>query len=388
MDRSKAISFMHDLLRMMVSKDGSDLFITTGSPPAMKVDGRVTTVSKQNLSPSHTQMLTRSIMNDKQVSEFEAKQECNFSISLPGVARFRVNAFVQRGSTGMVLRIINSEIPGFEELNLPPILKDIAMTKRGLVIFVGGTGSGKSTSLASMVDYRNQNSHGHIITIEDPVEFVHDHGNCLVTQREVGVDTESYEIALKNTLRQAPDVILIGEVRDRETMEHAIAFAETGHLCLTTLHANSTNQALDRIINFFPDERRMQLLMDLSLNLKGMVSQRLIPKIDGAGRIPAIEVMLNTPLMADLIFKGDVHEMKTLIKKSNEAGMQTFDQALFNLYEEQKITFEDALRNADSVNDIRLRIKLESDTARKSGIVEDHRDFELEESSEAADGMI
>jgi twitching motility protein PilU len=379
---------MHDLLRMMVSKDGSDLFITTGSPPAMKVDGRVTTVSKQNLSPSHTQMLTRSIMNDKQVSEFEAKQECNFSISLPGVARFRVNAFVQRGSTGMVLRIINSEIPGFEELNLPPILKDIAMTKRGLVIFVGGTGSGKSTSLASMVDYRNQNSHGHIITIEDPVEFVHDHGNCLVTQREVGVDTESYEIALKNTLRQAPDVILIGEVRDRETMEHAIAFAETGHLCLTTLHANSTNQALDRIINFFPDERRMQLLMDLSLNLKGMVSQRLIPKIDGAGRIPAIEVMLNTPLMADLIFKGDVHEMKTLIKKSNEAGMQTFDQALFNLYEEQKITFEDALRNADSVNDIRLRIKLESDTARKSGIVEDHRDFELEESSEAADGMI
>jgi twitching motility protein PilU len=379
---------MHDLLRMMVSKDGSDLFITTGSPPAMKVDGRVTTVSKQNLSPSHTQMLTRSIMNDKQVSEFEAKQECNFSISLPGVARFRVNAFVQRGSTGMVLRIINSEIPGFEELNLPPILKDIAMTKRGLVIFVGGTGSGKSTSLASMVDYRNQNSHGHIITIEDPVEFVHDHGNCLVTQREVGVDTESYEIALKNTLRQAPDVILIGEVRDRETMEHAIAFAETGHLCLTTLHANSTNQALDRIINFFPDERRMQLLMDLSLNLKGMVSQRLIPKIDGAGRIPAIEVMLNTPLMADLIFKGDVHEMKTLIKKSNEAGMQTFDQALYNLYEEQKITFEDALRNADSVNDIRLRIKLESDTARKSGIVEDHRDFELEESSEAADGMI
>ena len=388
MDRSKAISFMHDLLRMMVSKDGSDLFITTGSPPAMKVDGRVTTVSKQNLSPSHTQMLTRSIMNDKQVSEFEEKQECNFSISLPGVARFRVNAFVQRGSTGMVLRIINSEIPGFEELNLPPILKDIAMTRRGLVIFVGGTGSGKSTSLASMVDYRNQNSYGHIITIEDPVEFVHDHGNCLVTQREVGVDTESYEIALKNTLRQAPDVILIGEVRDRETMEHAIAFAETGHLCLTTLHANSTNQALDRIINFFPDERRMQLLMDLSLNLKGMVSQRLIPKIDGAGRIPAIEIMLNTPLMADLIFKGDVHEMKTLIKKSNEAGMQTFDQALFNLYEEQKITFEDALRNADSVNDIRLRIKLESDTARKSGIVEDHRDFELEESSEAADGMI
>ena len=386
MDRSKAINFMHDLLRMMVSKEGSDLFITTGSPPAMKIDGNVTIVSKQNLSPSHTQMLTRSIMNDKQVSEFEESQECNFSISLPGVARFRVNAFVQRGSTGMVLRIINSEIPSFAELNLPDILEDIAMTKRGLVIFVGGTGSGKSTSLASMVDYRNQNSHGHIITIEDPVEFVHDHGNCLVTQREVGVDTDSYAIALKNTLRQAPDVILIGEIRDRETMEHAITFAETGHLCLSTLHANSTNQALDRIINFFPDERRSQLLMDLSLNLKGLISQRLIPKIGGAGRIPAIEIMLNTPLMADMIFKGEVIEMKGLIAKSNEAGMQTFDQALFDLYEARKITFEDALRNADSVNDIRLRIKLESDTARKSGIVEDHRDFELEESDDSQEG--
>ena len=288
-----------------------------------------------------------------------------------------------------MLRIINSEIPSFEELHLPPILQDIAMTKRGLVIFVGGTGSGKSTSLASMVDYRNRNTQGHIITIEDPVEFVHDHQKCLVTQREVGVDTESYEIALKNTLRQAPDVILIGEVRDREAMEHAIAFAETGHLCLTTLHANSTNQALDRIINFFPDERRQQLLMDLSLNLKGMVSQRLIPKIDGAGRIPAIEVMLNTPLMADMIFKGDVHEMKSLIAKSNEAGMKTFDQALFDLYEEEKITFEDALRNADSVNDIRLCIKLESETARKTGINEGDRDFELEESDDdVASGMI
>ena len=382
MDRNKAISFMHDLLRMMVSKDGSDLFITSGSPPAMKIDGKVATVSKQRLSPSHTQMLTRSIMNDKQVSEFEEKQECNFSIALTGVARFRVNAFVQRGSIGMVLRIITSEIPSFAELNLPDTLQDIAMTKRGLVIFVGGTGSGKSTSLASMVDYRNHQSYGHIITIEDPVEFVHDHGNCLVTQREVGVDTESYGIALKNTLRQAPDVILIGEIRDRETMEHAIAFAETGHLCLSTLHANSTNQALDRIINFFPDERRSQLLMDLSLNLKGLISQRLIPNLGATGRIPAIEVMLNTPLMADMIFKGEVHEMKALIAKSNEAGMQTFDQALFNLFEERKITFEDALRNADSVNDLRLRIKLESDTARKQGLVEDHRDFELEESDD------
>ncbi len=389
MDRNKAISFMHDLLRMMVSKEGSDLFITSGSPPAMKVDGKVTSVSKQILSPNHTQVLTRSIMNDKQVSEFEEKQECNFSISLPGVARFRVNAFIQRGSCGLVLRIINSVIPSFEELNLPQILQDISMTKRGLVIFVGGTGSGKSTSLASMVDYRNKHSHGHIITIEDPVEFVHEHQNCLITQREIGVDTESYEIALKNTLRQAPDVILIGEIRDRETMEHAIAFAETGHLCLSTLHANSTNQALDRIINFFPDERRSQLLMDLSLNLKGLISQRLIPNINGVGRIPAIEVMLNTPLMADMIFKGEVHEMKSLIAKSNEAGMQTFDQALFDLFEERKITFEDALRNADSVNDIRLRIKLESDTARKSGLVEDHREFELEEDDdESQAGLI
>ena len=389
MDRNKAISFMHDLLRMMVSNDGSDLFITSGSPPAMKIDGKMKTVSKQNLSPNHTQMLTRSIMNDKQVSEFEENQECNFSIALTGVARFRVNAFVQRGSTGMVLRIINSEIPNFEDLNLPEILRDIAMTKRGLVIFVGGTGSGKSTSLASMVGYRNQQSYGHIITIEDPVEFVHEHGNCLVTQREVGVDTESYEIALKNTLRQAPDVILIGEIRDRETMEHAIAFAETGHLCLSTLHANSTNQALDRIINFFPDERRSQLLMDLSLNLKALISQRLIPKLNAAGRIPAIEVMINTPLMADLIFKGDVHEMKSLISKSNEAGMQTFDQALFDLFEDKQISFEDALRNADSINDIRLRIKLDSETAKKSGLVDDHRDFELEDSREEQDeGMI
>ena len=389
MDRNKAISFMHDLLRMMVSNEGSDLFITTGSPPAMKIDGKMKTVSKQNLSPNHTQMLTRSIMNDKQVSEFEENQECNFSIALTGVARFRVNAFVQRGSTGMVLRIINSEIPNFEDLNLPEILRDIAMTKRGLVIFVGGTGSGKSTSLASMVGYRNQQSYGHIITIEDPVEFVHEHGNCLVTQREVGVDTESYEIALKNTLRQAPDVILIGEIRDRETMEHAIAFAETGHLCLSTLHANSANQALDRIINFFPDERRSQLLMDLSLNLKGLISQRLIPRLNAAGRIPAIEIMINTPLMADLIFKGDVHEIKALMSKSNEAGMQTFDQSLFDLFESKQISFEDALRNADSINDIRLRIKLDSETAKESGLVDDHRDFELEDSDEEQeDGMI
>lgn len=388
MDRSKAINFMHDLLRMMVSKGGSDLFITSESPPAMKIDGKMMTVSKQNLSSNHTQMLTRSLMNDKQVAEFEENMECNFSIALPGVSRFRVNAFVQRGASGMVLRIINSEIPNFEELMLPNTLEEIAMTKRGLVIFVGGTGSGKSTSLASMVDYRNRNSHGHIITIEDPVEFVHEHKNCIVTQREVGVDTDNYEIALKNTLRQAPDVILIGEVRDREAMEHAIAFAETGHLCLTTLHANSTNQALDRIINFFPEDRRSQLLMDLSLNLKSLVSQRLVTKIDGVGRIPAVEIMINTPLMQDLIFKGDVHEMKPLMAKSGNEGMQTFDQALFDLFEEKKINYEDALRNADSLNDIRLRIKLESDTARKMGIVEDHRSFELEDEDEDMGSMI
>ncbi|MDX5333764.1 MAG: PilT/PilU family type 4a pilus ATPase, partial [Gammaproteobacteria bacterium] len=328
MDRDKAIRFMHDLLRTMLSKDGSDLFITSGAPPSMKVNGKMMPITNQPLSPSHTQVLVRSIMNDKQAAEFEEHMECNFAISLPGVARFRVNAFTQRGSSGMVLRVINSEIPKFEDLGLPKVLSDIAMTKRGLVIFVGGTGSGKSTSLAAMVGYRNHNSYGHIVTIEDPIEFVHNHGNCIITQREVGVDTETYEIALKNTLRQAPDVILIGEIRDRDTMDYGIAFAETGHLCLSTLHANSTNQALDRIINFFPEERRPQLLMDLSLNLRAVISQRLIPRADGKGRVPAVEIMINTPLMSDLIFKGEVHEMKELMKKSNEAGMKTFDQAL------------------------------------------------------------
>ena len=360
MDREKAIKYMHDLLRTMVQKNGSDLFVTAGAAPSMKVDGEMQPLSNQTLTPQHTQVLVTAIMNDKQRAEFEETQECNFAISLPGLSRFRVNAFTQRGSVGVVLRVIRAEIPVFEELNLPPVLKDISMTKRGLVIFVGATGSGKSTSLAAMVGYRNQNSHGHIITIEDPIEFVHHHAGCIVTQREVGVDTDNYEIALKNTLRQAPDVILIGEIRDRETMEHAIAFAETGHLCLSTLHANSTNQALDRIINFFPEDRRQQLLMDLSLNMKSMVSQRLIPAAKGDGRVAAVEIMINSPLMADLIFKGHVHDMKELISKSNELGMQTFDQALFDLYESGRITYEDALRNADSVNDLRLRIKLES----------------------------
>ncbi len=370
MDREKAIRYMHDLLRVMVQKNGSDLFITAGAAPSMKVDGAMSPLGNQPLSPQHTQVLVRSIMNDKQLGEFEKTQECNFAISLPGVSRFRVNAFTQRGSIGVVLRVIRSEIPAFDELNLPSVLKDITLAKRGLVIFVGATGSGKSTSLAAMVGYRNQNTKGHIITIEDPIEFVHNHKNCIVTQREVGVDTESYEVALKNTLRQAPDVILIGEVRDRETMEHAIAFAETGHLCLTTLHANSTNQALDRIINFFPEDRRQQLLMDLSLNLKSLISQRLIPAASGEGRVAAVEVMLNTPLMSDMIFKGNVHEMKELIAKSNELGMQTFDQALFNLFEAGKITFEDALRNADSINDLRLRIKLEGKSSKKADLLE------------------
>ncbi|MBP8868009.1 MAG: PilT/PilU family type 4a pilus ATPase [Propionivibrio sp.] len=358
MERDQALKFMHDLLRLMSQKNGSDLFITAGFPPAIKIDGKVTPVSNQTLSPPHTAELARSIMNDRQAAEFEATRECNFAISPAGIGRFRVNALMQQGRVAIVCRTINMSIPTLDELGLPVVLKDIAMTKRGLVIFVGGTGTGKTTSLAALVDHRNRNSFGHIITIEDPIEFVHDHKNCIVTQREVGVDTDNWEAALKNTLRQAPDVILMGEIRDRETMDYAVAFAETGHLCLATLHANSTNQAIDRIINFFPEERRHQLLMDLSLNLRGMVSQRLLPKKDGKGRVAAIEIMLNSPLISDLIFKGEVHEIKEIMKKSRELGMQTFDQALFDLYENGRITYEDALRNADSINDLRLQIKL------------------------------
>jgi twitching motility protein PilU len=364
MEKGQAEKFVFDLLRLMLSKKASDMFITAGFPPAMKIDGKMTPVSSQVLSAQQAREIARSVMNDKQTAEFDASNECNFAIGLPGVARFRVNAFVQRGSVGMVFRTITTKIPKFEDLGLPEVLKDIAMTKRGLVIFVGGTGSGKSTSLAAMVGYRNQNSYGHIITIEDPVEFVHEHINCIITQREVGVDTDGWAIALKNTLRQAPDVILIGEIRDRETMDYAIAFAETGHLCLATLHANSTNQALDRIINFFPEERRHQLLMDLSLNTRAFISQRLIPNADGIGRSAAIEIMLNSPLISDLIFKGDVHEIKEIIGRSRELGMQTFDQALFDLHESGAISYEEALRNADSVNDIRLKIKLEGQGAK------------------------
>ena len=358
MERDQALKFMHDLLRLMTQKNGSDLFITANFPPAIKVDGKITPVSNQTLTPQHTADLARSIMNDRQAAEFESTKECNFAISPSGIGRFRVNALIQQGRVAVVCRTINLIIPNLEELGLPTVLKDIAMTKRGLVIFVGGTGTGKTTSLAALVDHRNKNSHGHIITIEDPIEFIHDHKGCIVTQREIGVDTDSWEAALKNTLRQAPDVILMGEIRDRNTMDHAIAFAETGHLCLATLHANSTNQAIDRIINFFPEERRHQLLMDLSLNLRALVSQRLLPKKDGKGRVAAIEIMLNSPLISDLIFKGEVIEIKEIMKKSRELGMQTFDQALFDHFEGGRISYEDALRNADSLNDLRLQIKL------------------------------
>ena len=363
MERDQASKFMFDLLRLMISKNGSDLFITVGFPPAMKIDGKITPLSTQVLTATHTTELARAIMNDKQTATFELTKEANFAISPGDMGRFRVSAFVQMSCVGMVLRTISTVIPRLEDLGLPPILQEVVMSQRGLVIMVGATGSGKSTTLAAMVGYRNENSYGHIITIEDPVEYVHPHKNCIVTQREIGVDTEDWGIALKNTLRQAPDVIQIGEIRDRETMDHAIAFAETGHLCLATLHANSANQAIDRIINFFPEERRQQLLMDLSLNLKGMISQRLIAKKEGPGRCVAIEIMLNSPLISDLIFKGQVHGIKEIMKKSRELGMQTFDQALFDLYEADKISYEDALRNADSVNDLRLTIKLQGKDA-------------------------
>ena len=377
MERDQATELVHNLLRGMVSKKASDLFITTGFPPAFKLDGKLIPVSNQALSPQHTQELARSIMNDRQAAEFESSHECNFAISPPGIGRFRVNVFQQQGRVGMVLRTITSKIPNLDEMGLPEILKEVVMTKRGLVLLVGGTGSGKSTTLAAMLGHRNKNSYGHIITIEDPVDYVHDHINCIVTHREVGVDTDSWEMALKNTLRQAPDVILIGEIRDHATMEHAVAFAETGHLCLGTLHANSANQALDRIINFFPEERRDQLLMDLSLNIKGIISQRLIPTKDTKGRTVAVEIMLNSPLISDLIFKGEVNQIKTVMSKSREIGMQTFDQALFDLYEQDKISYEEALRNADSVNDLRLNIKLNSQHSKDADLMSGTNDMRI-----------
>ena len=376
MERDPASKFINDLLQLMVNRKGSDLFLTAEFPPAIKVDGAVARVSPQPLSPNHTMALARSIMSDRQMAEFERTKECNFAISPAGIGRFRVNAFIQQGRVGMVLRTIPADIPTIDQLGLPQVLKDVAMTKRGLCIFVGATGSGKSTSLAAMVDWRNQNSFGHIITVEDPIEFVHPHKNCIITQREVGLDTDSWEAALKNTLRQAPDVILMGEIRDRETMEHAIVFSETGHLCMATLHANSANQALDRIVNFFPEERREQLLLDLSLNLRGMISQRLMPRQGTKGRIAALEVLLNTPLVSDLIAKGDVVEIKEIMQKSRELGMQTFDQALFDLFEAGSITYEDALRNADSVNNLRLQIKLHSQRA-KSDLMAGTENFKV-----------
>ena len=365
MERDQATKFINDLLRLMLSRNGSDLFLTAEFPPAIKVDGKITRVSPQPLSSQQTLQLARTIMNDRQVAEFERTRECNFAISPSGLGRFRVNVHIQQGCVGLVLRAVPSKVPSIDELMLPAVLKDIAMTKRGLAILVGATGSGKSTSLAAIVDWRNEHAHDHIITLEDPVEFVHRHKNCIVTQREIGLDTDTWEAALKNTLRQAPDVILMGEIRDRETMELALQFAETGHLCLATLHANGANQALDRIVNFFPDERRAQLLMDLSLNLRAVVSQRLVPRQSGRGRIAAVEVLVNTPLMADLIFKGQIPEVRELMKRSRESGMQTFDQSLFDLHEAELVSYENALRHADSVNNLRLEIKLKSKAANR-----------------------
>lgn len=357
--QQESIKFIHDLLLMMISKKASDLFITAGFPPAIKLDGMVKPITDRPLSSNETSGLAMAVMNEKQKNEFEKSNEANFAVAPTNIGRFRVNVFRQQGKVGMVFRVINTQIPNIEDLKIPAITKKIAMEKRGLVIVVGATGSGKSTTLAAMVGFRNQNEAGHIVTIEDPIEFVHEHRKSIVTQREIGVDTESWEIALKNALRQAPDVILIGEIRDRDAMEYAISFAETGHLCFATLHANNANQALDRIINFFPEEKRQQLLMDLSLNLKGIISQRLIPSAQN-GRIPAVEILLNTSYVSDQIFKGNVGEIKEIMKKSSESGMQTFDKALFDLYEDHKITFEDAIRNSDSATDLRLQIKLKS----------------------------
>jgi twitching motility protein PilU len=387
MEREQAVKFMQDLLKLMIEKKGSDLFITVDFPPAMKIQGKMTPVSKTALTPDNTKAMVYAVMNDRQLKEYEATKECNFAVAPKGIGRFRANAFIQQGFCGLVMRVIETEVPNIDKLGLPEVLKETVMVKNGLIIMVGGTGSGKSTSLAAMIDYRNQNSYGHIITIEDPIEYVHPHKNCLLMQREVGVDTDDWEIALKNTLRQAPDVILLGEIRDRDTMEFAIAFAETGHLAMATLHANSSNQALDRIINFFPEERKTQLLMDLSLNLKAIISQRLVKTPDGKGRRAAIEILLNSPLMSDLILKGEVHEIKNIMAKSNELGMQTFDQALFNLQQADEISFDEALRNADSVNEIRLRIKLEGKDAKDSDKMAGLDHLSLEEDEEES-GMM
>ena len=380
MDRDQAIKLMQELLKRVVEKVASDLFITANFPPAIKIDGEIRPQMERALTAEQSGMLVRAIMNDRQTKEFDATKECNFAIAPPGIGRFRVSAFVQQGHVGCVIRLINAKIPSFEELDLPSILKEVVLSKRGLVLVVGGTGSGKSTTLASMLGYRNDKTRGHIVTIEDPVEYVHQHKGCVITHREVGVDTESWHAALKNTLRQAPDVILIGEIRDRETMEYGIQFAETGHLVLATLHANSSNQALDRIINFFPEERREQLLMDLSLNIRALISQRLIPREAGTGRIAAMEIMLNSPLIQDLIFRGEIAKIKEIMSRSTRVGMKTFDQALFDLYEQGHISYEDALRNADSKNELRLRVKL--DSKRENKPVEAVGDLSIAEEAE------
>jgi len=382
MDRQKAAKLMLDLLRTMLERKGSDLFISADFPPACKIDGKLTPLIEQAFGANEAAVLVRSIMNDHQIREFDATKECNFAVNPPGIGRFRVNAFVQQGRAGMVLRIIPTKIPTVEQLGVPPVLEELVQTKRGMIMVVGGTGSGKSTTLAAMIGHRNATTYGHIVTIEDPVEFVHQHQHCLITQREVGVDTQSWDNALVNTLRQAPDVILIGEVRNRTTMEHAINFSETGHLCLTTLHATSANQALDRIINLFPEERRPQLLMDLSLNIRAIVSQRLLPRV-GGGRVAAIEIMINSPLIQDLIFKGKIHEIKAIMQKSKESGMQTFDMALFDLYEAGSITYEDALRSADSMNELRLRIKLEGKDSSKRDFTDDKLSILNDEEADA-----
>ncbi len=387
MEREQAIKYMRDLLKLMIDKKGSDLFITVDFPPAIKIDGKVMPVSKTKLTSENSKALTYAIMNDRQLKEYEATKECNFAIAPAGIGRFRVNSYIQQGYTGMVLRTIETNVPTLDKLGLPDVMREISMTKRGLVIMVGGTGSGKSTSLAAMINHRNENSYGHIITVEDPIEYVHPHKNCIVMQREVGVDTDDWGIALKNSLRQAPDVILLGEIRDRETMEFGLAFAETGHLAMSTLHANSANQALDRVINFFPQERHQQLFMDMSLNMKAIISQRLLKKVDGKGRVAAIEIMLNSPLIADLILKGEIHMIKEIMSKSNELGMKTFDQALFDLYEADYIGYEDAIRNADSMNELRLRIKLQGKAAKVGDKLAGLDHLALEESTEES-GML
>ena len=385
MERDQAIKHMRELLRLMVEKGCSDMFITEGYPPALKLHGDITPASDNKLTSKDTKALVYAVMNDKQLKEYEATKECNFAVSPLGIGRFRVNVYYQRGHCAMVLRTIETDVPDLDGLGLPNIMKDVAMSKRGLVIMAGGTGSGKTTSLAAMINYRNESAPGHIITIEDPIEFIHPHKRCIVTQREIGLDTDDWSVALKNSLRQAPDVILLGEIRDRETMEMGVTFSETGHLAMATLHANSANQVLDRVINFFPDERRQQLLMDLSLNLKAVIAQRMIRSSDGSGSVVAMEIMLNSPLISELILKNKVHEIKDIMSRSRELGMQTFDQALFDLYEGDRVKLEDALRNADSINELRLKIKLEGKNA--STLEEedlDHMSLEKKEDKEAA----